>query len=293
MLLFWILLATVAGGVIAVSVASWLTYKVFAKYLHHMVSLSVGVLLSVALLHLLPEAYENGRIDARVLFGLMLASLICFFILEKIALLRHSHHHEGDGHHHHKGHDQHEAGRGGVLILVGSSLHNFSDGVLVAAAFLTDPLLGLLTAASIIVHEVPHKLGDFVVLRNAGLERRRAFMLILFSSLCSAVGGVAGYFVLQETQEWAPYVLVVAASSFLYISVADLMPQMHERTSPLEAVPQLLFVGIGVALIYGVTSVMHHHYEGSHGHDHDHEHHQNVLETPGAHAVEHDHVHSH
>ncbi|EHK65074.1 ZIP family metal transporter [Achromobacter arsenitoxydans] len=262
MLLLWVLLATVTGGLIAVLVASWLAYKVFAQYLHHMVSLSVGVLLSVALLHLLPEAFETGVGDAHVLFGLMLASLIGFFVLEKIALLRHSHHHEGDGHHHHKGHDRHEAGRGGMLILIGSSLHNLCDGVLVAAAFLTDPLLGVLTAASIIVHEVPHKLGDFVVLLNAGLRRRRAFALILFTSLCSAVGGIIGYFVLQQAQEWVPYVLVVAASSFLYISVADLMPQMHERVSLSDAIPQLLLVGVGVALIYGVTSVMHH------GHDH-------------------------
>ncbi|MGB3431832.1 ZIP family metal transporter [Achromobacter sp.] len=279
MLLLWILLATVTGGLIAVLVASWLAYKVFAQYLHHMVSLSVGVLLSVALLHLLPEAFETGVGDAHVLFGLMLASLIGFFVLEKIALLRHSHHHEGDGHHHHKGHDRHEAGRGGVMILIGSSLHNLCDGVLVAAAFLTDPLLGVLTAASIIVHEVPHKLGDFVVLLNAGLARRRAFSLILFTSLCSAVGGIIGYFVLQQAQEWVPYVLVVAASSFLYISVADLMPQMHERVSLADAVPQLLLVGVGVALIYSVTTVMHH------GHDHDAE------AGRGASQVEHVHRH--
>lgn len=263
MLLLWVLLATVTGGLIAVLVASWLAYKVFAHYLHHMVSLSVGVLLSVALLHLLPEAFESGVADAHVLFGLMLASLIGFFVLEKIALLRHSHHHEGDGHHHHHGHDRHEAGRGGVLILIGSSLHNLCDGVLVAAAFLTDPLLGVLTAASIIVHEVPHKLGDFVVLLNAGLARRRAFALILFTSLCSAVGGIIGYFVLQQAQDWVPYVLVVAASSFLYISVADLMPQMHERVSLADAVPQLLLVGVGVVLIYSVTTLMHH------GHEHE------------------------
>ncbi|MFY3159690.1 ZIP family metal transporter [Achromobacter xylosoxidans] len=263
MLLLWVLLATITGGLIAVLVASWLAYKVFAHYLHHMVSLSVGVLLSVALLHLLPEAFESGVADAHVLFGLMLASLIGFFVLEKIALLRHSHHHEGDGHHHHHGHDRHEAGRGGVLILIGSSLHNLCDGVLVAAAFLTDPLLGVLTAASIIVHEVPHKLGDFVVLLNAGLARRRAFALILFTSLCSAVGGIIGYFVLQQAQDWVPYVLVVAASSFLYISVADLMPQMHERVSLADAVPQLLLVGVGVVLIYSVTTLMHH------GHDHE------------------------
>ncbi|AZW30552.1 ZIP family metal transporter [Bordetella bronchiseptica] len=266
MLLLWILLATIAGGLIAVSIASWLAYRVFAKYLHHMVSLSVGVLLSVALLHLLPEAFETAHADARALFALMLAGLIGFFVLEKIALLRHSHHHEGDGHHHHKGHDRHEAGRGGVLILVGSSLHNLADGVLVAAAFLTDPMLGVLTAASIIVHEVPHKLGDFVVLLNAGLARGRAFSLILFTSLCTAAGGVVGYFVLQEAQAAVPYVLVVAASSFLYISVADLMPQMHERVSLADAVPQLLLVGAGVLLIYGVTSFMHHEHDPAHEH---------------------------
>ena len=277
MLLLWVLLATVTGGLIAVLVASWLAYKVFAHYLHHMVSLSVGVLLSVALLHLLPEAFESGVADAHVLFGLMLASLIGFFVLEKIALLRHSHHHEGDGHHHHHGHDRHEAGRGGVLILVGSSLHNLCDGVLVAAAFLTDPLLGVLTAASIIVHEVPHKLGDFVVLLNAGLARRRAFALILFTSLCSALGGIIGYFVLQQAQDWVPYVLVVAASSFLYISVADLMPQMHERVSLADAVPQLLLVGVCVVLIYSVTTLMHH------GHEHE----------AGAGAARTEHVHTH
>lgn len=277
MLLLWVLLATVTGGLIAVLVASWLAYKVFAQYLHHMVSLSVGVLLSVALLHLLPEAFEGAVGDAHVLFGLMLASLIGFFVLEKIALLRHSHHHEGDGHHHHSGHDRHEAGRGGVLILIGSSLHNLCDGVLVAAAFLTDPLLGVLTAASIIVHEVPHKLGDFVVLLNAGLARRRAFALILFTSLCSAVGGIIGYFVLQQAQGWVPYVLVIAASSFLYISVADLMPQMHERVSLADAVPQLLLVGVGVALIYSVTTLMHH------GHEHE----------TGAGAARTEHVHRH
>jgi len=276
MLLFWILLATVAGGLIAVSIASWLAYRVFSKYLHHMVSLSVGVLLSVALLHLLPEAFEGSDADPHTLFAILLAGLLGFFVLEKIALLRHSHHHEGDGHHHHKGHDRHEAGRGGVLILVGSSLHNLCDGVLVAAAFLTDPILGVLTASSIIVHEVPHKLGDFVVLMNAGLARRKAFLLILITSLCTAVGGLVGYFLLQQAQAAVPYVLVVAASSFLYIAVSDLIPQMHERGSLSDAIPQLLLVGIGVAVIYGVTSFMHHGHEhgaGHHGHDVVHEDH--------------------
>ena len=133
MLLIWIVLSAVAGGLFALAVAHWLAYRVFAGYLHHMVSLSVGVLLAVSLLHLLPEAAETG-LAPHALFACMLASIIGFFVLEKIALLRHSHHHEGDGHHHHSGHDRHEAGKGGMLILIGSSLHNLVDGVLIAAA---------------------------------------------------------------------------------------------------------------------------------------------------------------
>ena len=256
MLLIWIVLSAVAGGLFALAVAHWLAYRVFAGYLHHMVSLSVGVLLAVSLLHLLPEAAETG-LAPHALFACMLASIIGFFVLEKIALLRHSHHHEGDGHHHHSGHDRHEAGKGGMLILIGSSLHNLVDGILIAAAFLVDPVLGVLTAASIILHEVPHKLSDFVVLINAGLSRERAFQLILFTSLCSAFGGVVGYFVLSMLQGWLPYLLVVAASSFLYISIADLMPQMHQRSSLREAGPQLLLVAFGVGLIYAVTLVLH------------------------------------
>ncbi len=271
-MLLWIVLAAITGGLLALLIARWLTYQLFARYLHHMVSLSVGVLLGVSLLHLLPEAFEAGP-DAHTLFGLMLAALVGFFVLEKIALLRHSHHHEGDGHHHHAGHDRHEAGRGGVLILVGSSLHNLCDGVLIAAAFLADVRLGVLTAASIILHEVPHKLSDFVVLMNARLSRERAFLLILFSSLCSALGGIIGYVMLAQFQFMLPYLLVVAASSFLYIAIADLMPQMHERISLRDSVPQLALVGLGVAMIYGVTVGVHNHdHGGAHSHDHDHDH---------------------
>jgi zinc and cadmium transporter len=256
MSLIWIVISAVTGGLCALLIAHWLAYRVFVGYLHHMVSLSVGVLLAVSLLHLLPEAFEVET-DVHALFDTMLASFIGFFVLEKIALLRHSHHHEGDGHHHHSGHDRHEAGRGGVMILIGSSLHNLVDGVLIAAAFLVDPTLGVLTAASIILHEVPHKLSDFVVLMNAGLTRKKAFELILFTSLCTVLGGVFGFFVLGQLTPWLPFILVVAASSFLYISIADLMPQMHERSSLKEAGPQLLLVALGIGAIYAVTELMH------------------------------------
>ena len=252
MTLFLILFASTIGGLCAVAIAYWLSTRVFAQYMHHMVSLSVGVLLAVALLHLLPEAFSQGM-NPRMLFSWMLASIIGYFVLEKIALLRHSHHHEGDGHHHHHGMDRSVAGKGGVLILIGSSLHNLVDGILIAAACLTDPTLGVLAATSIILHEVPHKLGDFVVLTNAGLTRERAFLLILFSSTCSALGGLFGYLLLEHALNTLPYLLIVAATSFLYISIADLIPQMHARGSLKDAVPQLLLVALGVAIIYATT----------------------------------------
>jgi len=271
MLALWIFLAAISGGLIALLIARWLAYGVFARYLHHLVSFSVGVLLAVALLHLLPEAFE-ARVDPHALFGTMLAAFLVFFVLEKVRLLRHSHHHEGDGHAHAPGHDRQEAGRGGWLILVGSSLHNLVDGVLIAGAFLVEPWLGVLTTTSILVHEVPHKLSDFVVLMNAGFARRSAFLLILLASLCTVIGGLAGYATLQVLDGVLPYLLVVASSSFLYIAISDLIPQMHERGALRDSASQLLLVGLGALLIYGVTTFMHHGHTHDHGHDHGHHH---------------------
>ncbi|AFZ83711.1 zinc ABC transporter [Candidatus Kinetoplastibacterium blastocrithidii (ex Strigomonas culicis)] len=237
--------------------ANWLTYNIFSKYLHYMVSLSVGVFLSVSFLHLLPEAFNDIPEKSDVLLLAMLVSIVGFFILEKISLIRHNHHYEGDGHGHSHGHDRHDAGNGGVIILIGSSLHNFSDGVLISASFIASPLLGVLTALSIITHEVPHKLCDFVVLRNAGFHRRRIFCMILASSLCSSIGGLFGYFILQNIQQITPYVLVIAASSFIYISISDLIPSMHEQEYPTAHIPQLIFVIVGIAITYLITNLGH------------------------------------
>ncbi|AGF48396.1 putative divalent heavy-metal cations transporter [Candidatus Kinetoplastibacterium oncopeltii TCC290E] len=259
MIITYILVTTISSGLIAVCMANWLTYNVFSKYLHYMVSSSVGVFLSVSFLHLLPEAFNNLSEHSDNLLLAMLVSIVCFFILEKISLIRHNHHYEGDGHGHVHGHDRYDAGKGGVVILIGSSLHNFSDGVLIAASFIVSPSLGVLTALSIITHEVPHKLCDFVVLRNAGLDRRRIFCMILASSFCSSIGGLFGYFVLQHIEQITPYVLVVAASSFIYISISDLIPRMNEQEYPTEHIPQLVFVILGIFITYAITSFSHNH----------------------------------
>src|SRR5690606_8993406 len=182
---------------------------------------------------------------------------------------------------HPPGHDSHQAGRGGLAILVGDGLHNFCDGILIAAAFLVDPALGWLTAVSIIAHEIPQELGDFIVLVNAGFSRRKALLWNVMSSMLAMLGGVLGYFVLRESMALVPYVLVLAASSFVYIAVADLMPQTEVRTRLPACLPQLGLVAAGVLAVFLVTAPLHqhHHHDGhdpdhghEQGHDHDHGH---------------------
>jgi zinc and cadmium transporter len=253
-----ILLTTVIGGVISISAAALLSFTLLAKMVERMVSLSVGILLSTSLLHALPKAFESGA-DTHTLFAVLLGGLLAFFLLEKFAILRHSHHYEGDGHGHEHGHDLHEAGKSGWMILIGDGLHNFTDGVLIAAAFLADPKLGLVTALAIIAHEIPQEIGDFIVLLNAGFSRARAYAYNLICSLMAVIGGLVGYYTLGAGLEWIPFVLVFASSGFIYIAVSDLMPQMQRRATMRETVPQLLLVGLGIAIVLLVTGAVHRH----------------------------------
>ena len=217
-----------------------------------MVSLSVGIMLATSFLHSLPEAFES-QADPRTLFATLLAGLLGFFVLEKFSILRHSHHHEGDGHHHAHGYDKHTAGKSGWMILVGDGLHNFTDGILIAAAFLADPKLGLVTGLAIIAHEIPQEIGDFIVLLNAGFSRTRAFGFNLLCSLMAVMGGLLGYFTLERASNWIPYVLVFASSGFIYIAVSDLMPQMQRRATLRETIPQICLIGVGIALVLYLT----------------------------------------
>ncbi|HWW72031.1 MAG TPA: ZIP family metal transporter [Duganella sp.] len=228
------------------------SFTLLSKVVERMVSLSVGIMLSTSLLHALPEAFESHA-SARSLFATLLAGLLAFFLLEKLAIMRHSHHHEGDGHHHHHGHDKHEAGKAGWMILVGDGMHNFTDGILIAAAFMANPELGLVTALAIIAHEIPQEIGDFIVLLNAGFSRTRAYVYNLLCSLLAIAGGLLGYYTLDRASELIPYVLVFASSGFIYIAVSDLMPQMQRRATLRESVPQVLLIASGVAIVLFLT----------------------------------------
>jgi zinc and cadmium transporter len=253
-----ILLATTLAGVFSISAAAVFSFSLLYKMVVRMVSLSVGILLSTSLLHALPEAFESDA-EPSALFATLLGGLLAFFLLEKLAILRHSHHYEGDGHGHEHGHDRHEAGKAGWMILVGDGLHNFTDGILIAAAFLADPKLGLVTALAIIAHEIPQEIGDFIVLLNAGFTKARAYAYNLLCSLMAVIGGVLGYFMLEHGMQWIPYVLVFASSGFIYIAVSDLMPQMQRRATLRETVPQVLLIALGVAIVVALNSGSHSH----------------------------------
>ncbi len=250
MTLLWIVLATLLGGAASVLIAASLTVGLLDKVVKSLVSFSVGVLLGTALLHVLPEAFES-KADPHTLFVTLLGALMFFFILEKAELYRHSHHHEHDDprHHHHHGFDAEQAGRGGWSVLLGDSIHNFCDGVIIAAAFLADTRLGIVTSAAIIAHEIPQEVGDYIVLLNAGLSRRRALAYNAISGLSAVVGGVLGYFVVGPWKALFPYLLVIASSSFIYVSLADLLPQLQRRLPMRETVAQLAWLAGGLAVV--------------------------------------------
>ena len=258
MTLFYIVLATLLGGVLSVVIAASLTFAVLGKLVKHLVSLSAGVLLATALLHVLPEAFES-QADTHRLFATLLGGLLFFFLLEKAELYRHAHHHEGDGHGHHHHFDSEQAGRGGLSVLVGDSIHNFCDGIIIAAAFVSSPELGLTTALAITLHEIPQEVGDTIVLINAGFSRRKALLYNAASGLAAVVGGVLGYFVVGSWEAAFPYLLVVGASSFIYVAVADLIPQMQRRLPLREMVSQVAWLVAGLGLILAALRLMHGH----------------------------------
>jgi zinc and cadmium transporter len=258
MTLVYIILATAAGGLLSVIVAASLTVSLLGRVVKSLVSLSAGVLLGTALLHVLPEAFES-QAGSHDLFLTLLAGLLFFWLLEKAELYRHAHHHEGDGHDHHHHFDVQQAGRGGLGVLVGDSIHNFCDGVIIAAAFLTDTHLGVVTAVAIVAHEIPQEAGDYIVLLNAGFSRLRALGYNALSGLAAVLGGVIGYLAVGPWERLFPYLLVVAASSFIYVAVADLLPQLQQRLSWRETAGQITLLALGLGIVTLASALRHAH----------------------------------
>jgi zinc and cadmium transporter len=248
-LLVWVILFAAFGGIASAAFAVvllWLPEERSQRLLPHLVSFATGALLGAALLALLPEAIEAaGRDSARALGTTLVLGLGFFFVIEKLVLWWHAHAHGHSG----AGAEAARDRASGVLVLVGDSIHNALDGVLIAAAFLSSIQLGLVTTLAVAAHEIPHRVGDFAILVHAGLSRLRALLLNLATGIASVVGAVAAYYGLRETRGALPYALAFAAAGFLYIAVAGLIPGLHRRSDPRTSVIQIILISLGIVVI--------------------------------------------
>jgi zinc and cadmium transporter len=265
MLITQILVATLLAGIGSVWLAALLSYCALSRFNQHLLSLAAGALLATAFMNLLPEAFEGAaaaNISAHALFTALLAGLVFFFLLDKAELYHHGHehgghshhgHHHDHSHHHEQGHG-HDHATGGWAVLFGDSLHAFGDGVVISVAFMVNPALGWAAAVAVLAHEVPHHMGDLIVL---GQNKRMAILKVSMAGIVTAIGGLAGYALLARLGGILPYVLVVAGSSFIYVALADLIPQLQKRMSLLETTKQVAWLLAGMGMVIAVTGMSH------------------------------------
>jgi zinc and cadmium transporter len=248
-ILAWIIASSILGGALSVLCAALFALNAgMQRYIGAMVSYAIGAMLGAVFLDILPDAIKLAP-NAAVLSGTVLIGILLFFVLEKLVLWRHCHHEGCEGHELIASEHDHDHGRSGLMIMVGDTFHNFVDGVIIAAAFLTDFHLGVVTSMAIIAHEIPQEVGDFAILLHSGYGRKKALQMNLVSSFASVAGGVLGYFTLQTMQSWVPVMLAFAAASLLYVSVADLIPGLHKRARLRDTAQQVGLIVLGVGTV--------------------------------------------
>jgi len=269
-LLILIIIFTAVGGVLSVMAAAvFLLLRDHHRnaVLPHGISFAIGALLAVAFWGLIPEAFAEVKPEQfQSLSATILAGILGFFVLEKLLIWRHCHYgeceaHGDDGHEHGDDH-AHSHGHGvvksaGALIILGDGIHNFVDGVLIAAAFLTDVQLGIVTSLAVAAHEIPQEVGDFAILLDSGYSRGKALFYNIIASLTTVLGGVLAYFSLEDLHDSLPYFLALAASSFIYIAVADLIPSLHTKTDMKTSLQQIALIAAGVFLICSLHGIAH------------------------------------
>jgi len=253
MTLGWILVASFAGGTLSAGLAAF-SMLLRATWVPMLVSYAIGALLGAAFLGVIPEAFEKGPPQHAAMA--LLGGIFGFFVLEKLLLWRHCHTENCEVHDQHL--HQHDHGRSGALIIVGDTVHNFVDGVLIAAAFLQSTELGILAAIAIVAHEIPQEVGDFLILLHSGYSKARALAINLLSSAATMVGGVVGYFALQIVSGWETSLLGIVAASMMYVAVADLIPGLHRRPELRDTASQALLIALGIGTIALVGSLLSH-----------------------------------
>ncbi|SFK17738.1 zinc and cadmium transporter [Nitrosomonas aestuarii] len=263
--LSWIILASFIGGVLSLMLAAMLALNARISWVSKLVSFAIGALLGAAFLNTLPEAFELSenptQVTILVLFGILL-----FFILEKLVLWRHCHLEDCEVHDPTHAitttapaYDDHDHGRSGMMIMVGDTFHNFVDGILIAAAFMVDVQLGIITSIAIIAHEIPQEAGDFIILLNSGYTRRMAFLMNLLSSFATLIGGVLAYFMLNALDFLVLPLLSLASASMIYVALSDLIPGLHKRPEIGATVQQVTLIMLGIGLIWSVGFFAHNH----------------------------------
>jgi zinc and cadmium transporter len=268
-LLIYIIIFTAVGGVLSVLAAGvflLLPDKQRDAVLPHGISFAIGALLAVAFWGLIPEAFEAVKPEQfQSLSGTILIGILGFFVLEKLLVWRHCHFgdcaaydEEEHDHDHEHGHHHGVSKSAGALIIIGDGIHNFVDGVLIGAAFLTDVQLGIVTSLAVAAHEIPQEVGDFAILLQSGYGKGKALFYNVLASLTTVIGGVLAYFSLADLHASLPYFLALAASSFIYIAVADLIPSLHKKTDTKTSLQQIALITAGVLLICTLHDIAHH-----------------------------------
>ncbi|HOF52439.1 MAG TPA: ZIP family metal transporter [Rhodoferax sp.] len=264
MTLIAILLGTLAAGIGSVWLAAALSFGALGRYTQHMLSLAAGALMATAFMHLLPEAFES-QAGAHDLFMTLLIGVVFFFLLDKAELWHHGHeHHHAEeaphDHAHHHGHphaDTVTRVSGSWAVLTGDSVHCFGDGVLIASAFMADMRLGVIASLAVLAHEVPHHMGDLMVLRSGSTNKRAALVKVSLAGAVTALGGLIGFWLVDQLQDFLPYFLVVASSSFIYVALADLIPQLQKHLSARETAAQVAWLVSGIGLVMLVSGLAH------------------------------------
>lgn len=293
----YIIIATLIAGIGSVWLAAALSFGVFSRYTQHMLSMAAGALLATAFMHLLPEAFES-QAGAKDLFVALLAGLIFFFLLDKAELWHHGHEHglthsaapavlpfsplishsavdcadhahdtylaQGNTH-------SHLPRPGSWSLLTGDSVHCFGDGVLIASAFMADFRLGIVAALAVLAHEIPHHMGDLAVLNQSSSpanaenkvqsanSKRTAVIKVSLAGSVTAIGGLAGYWLVNQLQDYLPYFLVIVSSSFIYVALADLIPQLQKHLNFKQTAMQIAWLAIGIALVTMASGLAHGH----------------------------------
>lgn len=237
------------GSVLVVSLLSLvgillLSFRedVFRKYIPLFISVAVGALLGDAFIHLIPEAFTEVE-NTDIVGLLVIAGVLSFFVLEK---LLHWHHHGED-----IGEVQiHPVGK---LVLVSDGVHNFLDGVIIAASFTVNPALGFATTLAVMLHEIPQEVGDFAVLLHAGYSKKQALCLNFLSALCALLGAVAFFAIGEFAASLTAFFVPLTAGGFIYIAVADLIPELHKTKQGKDSVYQFAAVLSGIAMMVGLT----------------------------------------